>query len=157
MKLLFPLAVSSLLIISACKFFREPATKTDRNETIVGTWFSNDDNGSYLVLRSDRSCDLLDKKRRSVFGKEPSENCEFETVEEVTPHHLYLHLKHNGEKTRFPVGIYVLSGDKLVVRNSSSRQHTIGGFPIGSPDFTIPSDFGGPLTIYRRITETEQR
>jgi hypothetical protein len=77
-------------------------------------------------------------------------NTRFEIITTISPKQIYLIREdQNGESIRMPMGIYKITGDKLVLANAKFYEKTLSGIPLGGiSKVEMPKDFSSSSDVY---------
>ncbi|MDE2773535.1 MAG: hypothetical protein OXI46_07495 [Gemmatimonadota bacterium] len=68
----------------------------------------------------------------------------YDVLNEVFPKQLYVIVEVGDTlRRRMPLGIYKIEARRLIICDVTGTQRSIGGFPIGEPRYTWPTEFSG--------------
>lgn len=110
---------------------REVERAISSQNPLIGTWEGLTSEGEWQAISfvDDEYLILLDEDGAT-------RDIKYEAIIETLPNELYLYLDLGGGTQRIPFGIYKITGDTLLWRDSIETYH--GG---GLPDFEMPNDF----------------
>lgn len=141
----------TVIIVAAVVVFIANAFLGSNSASIVGTWRGQDPEDGIMTFHKDGTFEAMDAN--GTVQELDGAFFTYDIIDEVEPHQLYLTLisTHDEINERFPVGIYKIENDRLIMRQVITYDRYIGGISVGTSRYEIPEDFSGELDIFERI------
>ena len=121
------------------------------SDDITGKWRGQQAKDGTMIFYKNGKFDLLDKDGNPVFSEEPKPTMTWEVITEVEPHQAYITMSVGDKTERFPLGIYKIEKNKLILREPTTYIRTLGGIDMGVSRYEMPKDFSGIVKIFVKV------
>lgn len=126
---------------------------SSNEDNIVGKWKGQQTEDGIMFFHENGMFDMLDSDGKSAFfnNNEPTPIITWEIITEVEPHQLYITMEFSDKTEHFPLGIFKIKKNKLILRQTIVYHRYLGGFDMGVSKYEMPKDFSGILKVFERI------